>query len=1181
MNLNAIVCRHYIVSGIAKQTLLTMKFVTVFIWLVCLRVNAEGNEKTISLSKKNAPLRKIFRQSQKQSSYYFLNTAAQQQVGEVSDDVHNITNDQALQLRLKDKELSYLINDKTDIICPGDPTKTDRCNIEKVMANPISGVVVDENGKPVPGASVIVKWTKKSAGFLHSPIGTSTDIYGAFTMPQPVNSDAILYVTSVGFTPYQVAINATTSMLHIVMKAAESELPEMLITGYTSKKVREVTGSVQTLSGKEVRNGVSTVNTLAMLKGKVAGLYIVETGSSNGSVSNKGQVVMRGQASLPDASNINFGPLIVLDGAITTAANLQDIVDASDIESITLLKDAASTAIYGSRAAQGVIVVNTRRGTVGKLSVNLSVSYGKVQSDRSVNYMNTPQLIAHMNKYMEALYNGTPTLQTTYGSFQNYFNTTRIYTDADANTNYDWSNQVLYPGGKQGDINLSLSAGTEKTKFYGSLNWLKQDGTLLDDKLDRKNIRFNIDQKINDKLSVAINANAIIDKYTASSGENLSYEFLPFVSPDKTNGDLADSVPNFAYRATGARTITYYSDPLYHHDWNTTVTNRQSYLGTGVIKYVITPWLSVQSTNTYNYIYNNVNTYRDPRTFRGKYNGTASRPVYMNGELFLTDTKNTYYLTSNLLSFNKRLGEHQVTALIGQEYGRTHAETINVSGYNTPYPGERNLGAFLNYGNGSGTWTYVRNNLPIPVSSPASVDKSSFSLFSELNDNYKGKYFGSASFRRDASTNFGQLHRYGNFYAVSGAWLLSKENFLKSVKSISNLKLRLSYGTSGREAGADYLNFTTYAESTAAGYNTTTTIGAAIQRLGNKEITWETTYTSNAGIDIGLWKRIDLTVDVYNRRSSGLLQTVQLPSYLGSLSQIRNVGELINRGIDVQISTVDLQSKVFRWTTDFNISFNRNRLSRIYGDSLRDGFTGSYYRYEGEDINTLRAIKYVGVNPDNGRPLFERVLADKSIVLVDSIALVKQDGLRGFKNVGSATPKFFGGMTNTFQYKAFTLTVLVNFVYGNKIFNRSVYNFISPDTWEFGQNTVQPNNSIRFWQGPGDKDANYPNYYDLAFSQRGATNLNSSLLVQDASYIRLRNARLGYDLPASWLHKVKIKSANIYISTDNLFVIKSKELYASDPEGATIGITAVNAYSGSGIESAMPRRFYAGINVGF
>ena len=252
----------------------------------------------------------------------------------------------------------------------------------------------------------------------------------------------------------------------------------------------------------------------------------------------------------------------------------------------------------------------------------------------------------------------------------------------------------------------------------------------------------------------------------------------------------------------------------------------------------------------------------------------------------------------------------------------------------------------------------------------------------------------------------------------------------------------------------------------------------------------------------------------------------------------------------------------------------------IKGDSIRDGFSGSYYRYVGEDINSLKAIKYVGVNPDNGRPLFEQVLPNGEIKIVDSIALAKAGGLQSYQTVGSATPKFFGGWTNNFRYKNFNLSVLFNFAYGNKIMNNAVRNFVSPTAWQNGFNIPQPNSAIRFWQGPGDTDANYPNFYDIAFDQRGSLNINSSLLYVDASYIRMRNVRLGYDIPASMLRKIHIGSLNVYASADNLFVVKSKDLYASDPEGATIGGTS-NSYGGTGIASGMPRKFMVGLTAGF
>jgi TonB-linked SusC/RagA family outer membrane protein len=1183
MKFKAIARRGFTHGRHVTQTLLIMKLTAFFLLAACLQVSAKGYAQQITLSEKNAPLQKVFKQIQKQAPYDFLyNSELLQQAGKISIDVRDASIEQVLQLCLKDKPLTYVIIDKTIVIKQKTPELPKRPDAVETPPAPLTGIVVDENGKPVAGVSIMIKWPSGGLGVTRFPQGTQTDAKGEFTL-QAITGNAILYISSIGYAPLQMPVTAQSNHLRIVLTPAETSLSEMVVTGYSTKKASEITGSVQSVSGDELRKGVSTANTLAMLKGKATGLYIVETG---GSVTNRGQVLMRGQASLNDASNTNYGPLIVMDGIITTAANLQDIVNPGDIESITILKDAASTAIYGSRAAQGVIVVTTKHGASGKLSVNLDMNYGQVQNNRLVNFMNTPELTTHINKYMQALYaapsttGGPSSLQTTYGSFQNYFNTTRIYTDADLNTNTDWNNKAFFTNGNQSSTNLSLASGNDKTRFFGAVNWTTQDGTLIDDNLDRKSVRFNIDQKISNKLSFTLNTNALIDKYTQTNSENQYYLFEPWVPSTYANGHLADSVPNYLYNPTGARGVQYYDDPLYSHSYNTVLTQRQSYFATGKLKYDITPWLSVQSSNNFQYIYNNVNAYKDPRTYRGRWDGAASSRVWVNGELSITDTKTRYFLTSNMINFNRSFGQHNITALVGEEFGKSHTETFAASAYNNAYPGERNLGAFLSYG----TATNVQNGTTATPSSLAPVDKASFSVFSEINDSYREKYFGALSLRRDASTNFGVNNRYGTFYSVSGGWMLSKENFMQHIRPVSNLKLRASYGTSGREAGADYLNFTVYQDQLQ--YNSMTTTGSTIQRLANDQITWETTYTTNLGVDISLWKRINLSMDYYNRRSSGLLQTVLLPSYIGFPSQVRNVGDLTNKGLELSLTTNNIVSRDFSWTTEFNISFNRNRLTKIYGDSLKDGYSGAYYRHVGDDINALKAIKYDGVNPDNGRPIFERVMSDKSIVLVDSIPLAKQDGYRAYRNVGSATPKFFGGFTNTFRYKGISLSMLFNFVYGNKIMNNGVRNFANPTAWQSGFNLLQPNGAMRFWQGPGDKSANYPNYYDVdargnsAFLTRGATNISSSLLYVDASYIRLRNVRLSYEMPAGLLHKARIASATVYLSADNIFVLKSKDLYAADPEGATVGGTS-NSFGGTGVASAMPRRIMAGISLSF
>ena len=1143
-----------------SKLLLFMRLTTLLLLATFMQVSASSFAQKISLSEKSTPLAKVFTKISQQSGYDFLVTGtALKNTAPVTINVKNQDLNAVLISLFKNQPLSYTIVDKTIVVEEKKPDLIDKIISYLSPPQRITGVIRDENGKPLPGVNVRNK--KAHTGSVSAADGVYTII---------AERGEALSFSIVGYKTKEIVIDQQ-STLDISMEVGSLSLDQIIVTGYTQKKASEITGAIQSIQGDELRSGVSTNNTLAMLKGKAVGLYIVEQG---GSVATRGQVVMRGQSSFNDASNTNYGPLIVLDGVITNAVNLQDIVDANDIESVNILKDAASTAIYGSRAAQGVLVVTTKRGRLGDVKINLSMNYGKVDNNRAVRFMNTQEATTHITKAMQALYSNTASLRTTYGSFDNYFNTTRPFTNADLNTNTQWDNDAFFSGGNQGNVNLSLAGGTEKTRFFTAATFSKQDGTLLDDNLDRKALRVNIDQVITKKLTFSLNTNVLLDKYTSSTSENQYYLYQPWVSPNYANGALADSVNNYVYRATGSRITQYYDNPLYSHTYNTQITSRKNLLGTGILKYEVLPGLTVQSSNTINYTDNNVNGYRDPRTYRGRYDGAASNRIFVNGAITLNNTKTTYILSSNIINYNKTFGEHHLSALAGQEYGKTHAENVAVAAYNTPYPGERNLGAFLTYG----SWiNKLQGTTAIPASA-SPIDKASFSLFSELNDNYKGRYFASASLRRDASTNFGVNNRNGTFYSLSGGWLISNEKFMKNPGAIDNLKLRASYGTSGREAGADYLNFSTYSD--AVFYNTTTTSGSTIRQLGNDNITWETTYATNLGLDIGLWKRINLTVDVYNKDSKNLLQNVVLPSYVGFTSQYRNVGAVRNRGLDIGLNVEAVKSRDFSWNTSFNISFNKNKILSIKGDSLLDGFSGAYYRYVGEDINILKAIKYVGVNPVNGRPQFERVLANGGIQIVDSIALVKQDGLRGYQSVGSATPKFFGGWTNNFRYKNFDLSVLINYSYGNKIMNAAVRSFVDPSAWQSGFNIPQPDQSMRFWQGPGDTNANYPNFYDPAFSQRGALNLGSSLLYVDASYVRVRNIRLGYNIPKELLSKLRISSVNVYASADNVFVIKSKDLFAADPEGATIGGTS-NSYGGTGIASAMPRRFLIGLTAGF
>lgn len=1152
---------------LTTKTIVVMKLTLLFLTSALFAIARDGVSQSVTLSVKNASPEKIISAVKEQTRFVFIyDKEILKDARNVDVVVKDMPVREFLTMAFSNQPFTWSIVNQTVVlekrvaVTPKGRQQLTSDQFAPVLID-INGKVVNEAGEPVAGITVSVKGTDRA---------TSTDATGVYSLKQ-VEDRATLLFSGVNIETREIKLGSKKELL-VTVKIKVSNMDEVVITGYGSKKMSEITGALQRVNGEELRNGFSTTNAQAMLKGKMAGVYITETGG--GSVANRGQIIMRGQASLPDQGNTNFGPLIVLDGVITTASSLQDVVNPNDIESITLLKDAASTAIYGSRAAQGVLVVTTKRGESGKMRLGLNVKYGQVKDDRLVRFMNTGELAAHITKYMQAMYNGTKSIRDQFPGFEAFYNTTRPFTDADLDKYHNWD-RTLFTDGHQSDINLSLSGGTDRSKFYGAIDWYKEDGTLLDDRLDRKSVRLNFDQQITGKLSVSLNTNVIADKYTSTTSENQYYLFQPWAMPTYANGMLADSIPNTPFRATASPVTQWYDNPIYSHNYNTAIRKIQSYIGSGIIKYRIRPWLTAQSTNTIQTISNNNNSYRDPRTYRGRFDGPASNRIYINGSLAVTDIKTEYFLTSNQLSVNKTFGNHQVQGLVGQEYSKTHIEAVSVNVYNTPYPGERNVPAFLNYGSWIEKWLGLTAT---PSGGTPPVDKASFSLFGEGNYSYRQKYFASASIRRDASTNFGKLKRYANFYSLSGAWLMSNEQFMRTIRPISNLKWRAAYGTSGREAGADFLNFTVYQDNVR--YENSTNFGSTVQRLANNEITWETTSSINLGADIGLWKRINVSVDLYNRRSKELIQNVQLPSYIGFPSQTRNIGELKNTGLEVMLSSLNVKAGDFSWSTDFNISFNKNKLVSLYGDSLIDSWSASFYRYKGEDLNVLKAVKFAGVNADNGRPLFERVMPDGKIELVDSLPLVLADGTRSFRTVGSATPKFFGGLTNTFRYKGITLSVLINFVYGVTIMNQAVSNFYTPTSWQSGFNLINPDKSIGFWQGPGDTKAKYPDFYDLAFSQRGATSFRSSLIYQDASYLRVRNARLSYDVPAKWINAARLRALYVYVSADNQLLIKSHELFSADPEGSRVG-NPNGAYSGTGFASAQPRRYLVGINVNF
>ncbi|MDF2515907.1 MAG: SusC/RagA family TonB-linked outer membrane protein [Sphingobacterium sp.] len=1133
--------------------------------LFLVHISAKTVAQMVTLRQTKITLKDAFKEINKQTGYHYIWSA--QQVESNRSITVNIKNQplrEAIQSIIQGLPLTYELDGKL-IIIKEQPVAAERKRQLAQEGMTVRGRVTDSLNNGLLGVTVKVLSADLKILKYASSNGNG-DIY-----IEHVPEQSYLEFSLLGYLPQR--IKAAENIGTLRLRQQSQYLDELVVVGYLNKKASEVTGAVQQVSGDVLRSSVTSSNVLSMLKGKTAGLYITETSGESGA---KGQVVERGQSSMTTPTNNYLGPLIVVDGVITNYQAVQDAVNPADVENISILKDASSTAIYGSRAAQGVIVVTTKRGQSGRSIVDAHIQYGTIQPKRDLRFMNTTELIGFMDQQMRRYWEQTESIRKTFPDVNDFIRERRVYTDADRSRNFNWED-AIYSKGNLRNTEVSVRNGNDKTKFYAGIGWFKENGALYDNSFDRKSLRVNIDHAVSRKFHTSLNLSTIVDRTSKRNGIPELYMIQPFMSPYDEQGNLLDSLPVRQSNNYGPATTSWTQNFLAEKDYdNTRLTNVQNHLGSLRLRYDILPELSIQSTNSINYMGTNINSYYDPRSFSGRYGGFPYlfRPgmAVPNGTLDLDDTKMVDYLTSNTLNYRKNLGPHNLSVLVGQEWGKRTTEISSIS-LNDMLAGERNMGAAKRFG------TAINLAYSLPYSPTGAYrERATFSVFGQADYAYRQKYLASASVRTDATTNFGRDKRYGTFYSLSGGWMLSAEDFLKDVKAINSLKLRASYGTSGRDLGDGYLNTTFYATGTPGGlyrYEQEGNTGVRISQLANPLISWETLYNTNIGVDALLFSRLGITFDIYHKRSDGLLQNVLLPSAQGSLAQYQNVGQIVNKGLELILNAHIIKSKDFNWHSSLNFSFNKNKLTKLYQDSLLDSYSGAYYRKIGEDINVIKAVEYAGINPDNGNMQhYNFVNGEKTIVQ----GLGTTSDLRNWQTVGSATPKFFGGFTNTFQYKAFTLSAEWWFQYGNYLMMSIVNNFQSPTSPRLGRNNIVFGDNQQVWKGPGDTEANYPDVFSTDPNAWSALSYRSSRLWGNGSHARLRNVRLAYKLPGHMLKTVKLANATVYISGDNLLLIKDKDFVGADPEGAVLGATA---YGGVGTGFANPRRFLVGVQVTF
>jgi|GEM_PF-43932 len=1144
----------------------------------CIHLSAKTHSQTITLSVKKAPLIQVFEAIKKQAGYYvFYKADLLTGTKPVSVSVYDMPLQDFLVLAFRDQGLTYEIMDKT-IMLSRKAVETPPADGVPELIKPVlppaevKGQIMAD-GKPLASASVTLN---------PGHHGAATNDKGYFTFGNIPPGEYILEVSSIGYKKIskKVIVSGSSIVLDITMQQAVAEVGEIVVTnGYSAKKAGEVTGSVQTISGDDLRKGITTSDPVALLKGRATGLYI-SSQSEGDPNSSGGQIFVRGQSSIAgvgvDQANqfimptLNYGPLLVLDGSIMPNQNLKEIVTPQEIESVTILKDAAATAIYGSRAAGGVIVVTTIRGKSSKPRLTAEVKYGLNHPVHGhIHFMTGSELYAFQKEYFTDDYQvNNASLSGSYPTLQSYLDYRLPTADAVANS-FDWQ-KYSFSNSNTKEVNVGASGGNERTKYYMGAGYYNEQSTAIDNALVRKSFRLNLESRLTDRLTATISLNGILDDGHRElfSTAQVLYQYIPWANPYNSQGKLVNEL---SYKQWGSQYTN--ANPFYDNQWNFDKPTSQRMFGSARLAYRITDWLSFTSSNSGNLNYGKDVLYADIRSFAG-----GSPDNFGNPQGFLGTTTNnlTTYLTSNQLNFHKTSGDHSITALAAMEYGKTTLinQVVNVNHVQAGYP-EISMATQIGY-------FYDYSAYGVPSTKAGNIeggesDQAVYSTFGEAEYTYKNRYSISGSVRTDASSAFGANKRYGTFGSGGVAWVVSSENFMTNLKWVSNLKLRANYGSTGSQLGDNFLTQSLYRPGYVYGGQT----GVTLANIGNPDLRWEVTKTLSGGIDLGLWKRVNATIDAYSRRSDNLLQQVPLTALAGFANQFQNVASVRNKGIELLVNADIIRHKNFSWSASFNISFNRNEILSVANDSLKQGFYSnqSFYLHKGEDINTLKAVRYAGVDAQTGKAQFEKLVFDgdghrTGVQLVNTIAETNQAlDTRQMQTIGSFQPKYFGGLTNTFTYKQLSLDVLITFTMKYFIYDQLAEQ-MQAGTFASYYNQISFNKGQRLWTHPGQTDANEPwLYYHVKTSFAG-----SDKYIHDASNARLRSARLSYTLPEKLMKRTGLPNSIFYVSGDNLFTLFSRKIFSTDPEGPSVGQAQTYGQS-LGSQVGAPRRIVFGLQV--
>jgi len=1000
-------------------------------------------------------------------------------------------------LQFKELRANYFVVTSRTVAGEATPSATSPQDV------PVSGRVTDAKGEPLPGVTVLVKGTTT---------GTSTGADGSFSLSAPENSTLVF--SSIGYKNQEIAVTGATSTIAVRLTDDQQSLNEVVVVGYGTQNRQEVTTAVTSVSAAAIeRQPVAGFD--QALQGQAAGVQVTAPSGAPGAGIN---VRVRGNSTL----NLNASPLYVVDGVPIIPEYQQEIsvgsqrlnplntLNPNDIESIDVLKDGAAAAIYGVRAANGVVVITTKHGKVGQAQVGLNVYYGRQYLRKKLAVLNAQQFAQEFND-----------IQAGAGLAPGF---------ADVNNpspyNTDWQDAVYRPGYQQ-NYQLNVSGGTEKTRYYVSGGYFNQQGISLNSGFDRYNFKINLTEELSTRFRVGTNLNL---SRTHTNGSVRSEAALG--NSGTVLGGLSQ-IPTIAiYNANGTYGVNPFNqsdNPVGNLLESTTQAVVYQAVGNLYGEFDVLKNLKARSSIGIDF-----RTQDETQFTSTNYPGTSNADASTRGSARSANNQQTIWLLENTLTYNPNLGDTQhLTLLAGQSMQASDRYTAGAS----------------TKGFGSNAVPYLGGGSSILDLPYSYADQwSLLSFFGRATYDYDGRYLAQVSLRADGTSRFSTKNRFGYFPAVSLGWNIAKESFFPQNTAVSSLKLRASFGANGNQEIYTYQRFPTYGTgSNYQGSGSAILSGISPNNIGNDALKWETTYQYNGGLDLGAFNnRLTFTFDIYNKRTKDLLLQVPIPLSTGAptngaanASVLQNIGSVENRGIEIGLSTTnaEAQNNGFSWTTNFNVSGNRNRILDL-GQQVGDGgastnrtilstdYTisqvgsplGAFYGYRTagifqSDAEGAGAPTQNGNAPKAGDVRFVDVNGDKVIDPKDRTI------------IGNPNPKAFAGVTNNFAYKGLELSVFFQGSFGNEIYNQ---------TRQILESQSDPLNQtvrvLNHWS-PTNTNTDVPR---PVRNDPNGNNRFSNRWIEDGSYVRLKNLTLAYNVPTAFSQHAALKNVRVYLTAQNL-----------------------------------------------